>query len=100
MPARALYQEAFPRFSTEAAHGHDLTRELADRPVADDVAGPWRVEDPLPADVDRDVVRSAGAGIAEEDQISGLLRVPGDALAGVDLRAAVVGEADATPDAW
>ena len=80
----------------EPADGHDLARELADRPVAHDVAGPRRVQDPVAADVDRDVVRAAGAGVAEEDQVAGLLVGQGDAVAGADLVAGVVGESDAS----
>ena len=86
----------FERVLPEPSDRHDLAGELADRAVADDVAGPRRVEDPVAADVDRDVVRAAGAGVAEEDQVAGLLVGPGDALAGADLVAGVVGEPDAS----
>src|SRR3954451_1331454 len=78
----------------EPADGHDLARELADRPVAHDVTGPRCLQDPVAADIDRDVVRTAGAGVAEEDQVAGLLPAERDACAGVDLVAGVVGEPD------
>lgn len=54
------------------------------------------MEDPVTTDVDRDVVRAAGTRVAEEDQVTGLLVGPGDALSEADLVAGVVGEPDAT----
>ena len=65
--------------STKPSDGHDLAGELADRPVAHDVTGPRSVQDPVAADVDRDMVRAACPGVAEEDQVTGPLVGPGDA---------------------
>lgn len=62
--------------SAETTHRHDLAGELADAPVADNVAGPGRVEDLVAPDVDRDVVRSAGTPVAEEHEIPGRLVLP------------------------
>src|SRR5215218_789929 len=81
--------------STQASNRHDLAGELSDRPVTDDVASVRCLQDAVPADIDGHVMRSPGAGIAEEDEVAWLLGAPGDALAEPDLVAGVVGKPDA-----
>jgi hypothetical protein len=55
----------------EAADGEDLAGELRDGAEADVLAGERGVQDAVFAGVDRNVVRCAGAGVGEEDQIPG-----------------------------